>query len=316
MVSNIAIFVHYLWCMQLLIFLLAYPFLWLISILPHRIFYGFSDFIFILIFYIFKYRRKVVQTNLALVFKEKQEEERKHIEKEFYKHLCDSFLEMVKTRNLSKEMVAKKYAIQNVELIQQLEKEKSILVVCSHYANWEWNVSLNNYIESKGYAVYTKINNKYFDSWSRRVRARWNTTIITQQETVKTIVKNKRDNITGIFGMVSDQSPQVSRSQYWKEFMGVRVPIINGAETLARKMDLAVVFLKVSKVKRGYYQAEFTPITTDAPSTKKGEITDQFIKMTEQQIYERPEHYLWTHKRWKHRGKEEQRAKILAKKVK
>ena len=299
--------------MQLLIFLLAYPFLWLISILPHRLFYGFSDFIFILVYHIFGYRRSVVKANLELVFPKKPIEERQHIEKEFYKHLCDSFLEMVKTMNLSKEKVTKKYAIQNVELIQKLEQEKSILIVCSHYANWEWNVSINNYVKSKGYAVYTRINNKYFDAWSRRVRAKWNTALITQQETVKTIVKNKRDNITGVFGMVSDQSPQVSRSQYWKEFMGIRVPVINGAETLARKMDLAVVFLKVSKVKRGYYKAVFSTISDNAPATEKGEITDQFIKMAEAQIYERPEHYLWTHKRWKHRGKEFERAKVLAK---
>ncbi|MFS4468229.1 lysophospholipid acyltransferase family protein [Maribacter sp. 2210JD10-5] len=302
--------------MQLLIFLLAYPFLWLISILPDRLLYGFSDGVFLLVFYVIGYRRKVVQSNLQLVFPKKSLEERKRIEKEFYKHLCDSFLEMVKTMHLSKAAVAKKYDIKNVELIQELEKEKSILIVCSHYANWEWNVSLNNYVTSKGYAVYTKINNKYFDAWSRRVRARWNTTLITQQETVKTILLNKRNNVIGIFGMVSDQSPQMSRTQYWKEFMGIRVPVINGAETLARKMDLAVVFLKVSKVKRGYYKAEFTPISTNAPTTEKGEITDQFLKMAEEQIREKPEHYLWTHKRWKHRGKEEIRAKVLAKKLK
>ncbi|WP_394971809.1 lysophospholipid acyltransferase family protein [uncultured Croceitalea sp.] len=302
--------------MQLLVFLLAYPLLWFISVLPHHLFYGFSNLLSILIYHVVRYRRKVVESNLELVFPKKTKEERKRIEKEFYKHLCDSFLEMVKTMNLSKESITKKYAIQNIELIQQIEKEKSILVVCSHYANWEWTTSINNHIKSKGYAVYTRISNNYFDAWSRKVRARWNTTPITQQETVKTIIKNKRDGITGVFGMVSDQSPQVSRSQYWKEFMGIRVPVINGAEILARKMDLAVVFLKVSKVKRGYYKAEFSTITTDAPATEKGEITNQFLKMTEQQIYERPEHYLWTHKRWKHRGKEAQRAKVLAKKSK
>jgi KDO2-lipid IV(A) lauroyltransferase len=302
--------------MQLLVFILAYPFLWLISVLPDWLFYGISNVTFVLVYHVIGYRRKVVASNLQLVFPEKTVAERNRIEKEFYKHLCDVFLEMVKTMSLSKKAVAKKYAIQNVELLQEIEKEKSILVVCSHYANWEWTISINNHIKSKGYGVYTKIKNKYFDSWSRKVRARWNTTLITQQETVKTILKNKRDHVKGIFGMVSDQSPQVSRSQYWKEFMGVRVPVINGPETLARKMDLAVVFLKVSKVKRGYYKAELSTITTDAPSTAKGEITDQFLKMVEQQIYERPEHYLWTHKRWKHKGKEAQRAEILAKKSK
>ncbi len=302
--------------MQLLVFVLAYPGLWIISRLPFPIIYGLSDVLFYLIYHLIGYRRKVVADNLSLVFPEKSTEEKKRIAKTFYKHLCDSFLEMVKTTNLSKSEVAKRYAIANVELLQELEKEKSILIVCSHYANWEWNTSINNHVKSKGYGVYTKISNRYFDAWSRKIRARWNTALITQQETVKTIVKNKRDNIIGIFGMVSDQSPQMSRTQYWKEFMGIRVPVINGPETLARKMDLAVVFLKVSKVSRGYYKAELSTITTEAPSTEKGEITDQFLKKAEQQIYEEPEYYLWTHKRWKHRGKEAERAKVLAKKAK
>jgi KDO2-lipid IV(A) lauroyltransferase len=135
------------------------------------------------------------------------------------------------------------------------------------------------------------------------VRARWNTTLITQQQTVKTVVRNKRDGVIGIFGMVSDQSPQAHRAQYWADFMDIKVPIFNGAETMARKLDLAVVFLKVSKVKRGYYKAEFIPIAESGKQTKENEITDTFLRLTEQQIKERPEHYLWTHKRWKHRDK-------------
>jgi KDO2-lipid IV(A) lauroyltransferase len=103
--------------------------------------------------------------------------------------------------------------------------------------------------------------------------------------------------------MVSDQSPMASRAQYWSSFMGIKVPVFNGAEVLARKLDLAVVFLKVSKVKRGYYKAEFIPITRNGKSTKEYEITEQFLRLTEQQIKERPEHYLWTHRRWKHRDK-------------
>ncbi len=302
--------------MQLLIFLLAYPLLWLISKMPDPLLYSFSDFVFFIAYRVMKYRRKVVAANLVLVFPDKSEAERKQIEKKFYKHLCDSFLEMVKTVNLSKEEVAKKCVLKNVALIQEIEKKKSIIIVCAHYGNWDWPLSIKNYVSSKNFAVYTKVNNKYFDAWSRKVRARWNTILITQQETVKTIVNNKRDGIRSIYGMLSDQSPQVSRSQYWQDFMGIRVPVINGAETLARKMDFAVVFLKVSKVKRGYYNAEFIPITTDAASTEKGEITDRFINMVEAQIREKPEYYLWTHKRWKHRGKEEKRAKILAKKSK
>jgi len=123
--------------MQLLVFVITYPILWIISILPHRLFYGFSNVVFFLVYRVIGYRRKVVQDNLNLVFPEKNKKEIHRIEKEFFRHLCDSFLEMVKTMNLSKAAIKKKYHIKNVALIQELEKEKSILIVCSHYANWE-----------------------------------------------------------------------------------------------------------------------------------------------------------------------------------
>ncbi|MFK5973591.1 MAG: lysophospholipid acyltransferase family protein [Flavobacteriaceae bacterium] len=289
--------------MQLLVFILVYPFLWFISILPYRLFYGFSDLICFLVYRLIGYRKKVVRDNLELVFPAKSKQEIDRIEKEFYTHMCDMFLEMVKTMSLSKEEVKERYNVINVEILQKVLQTKSVLVVCSHYANWEWNVSINNYVDAKGYAVYQKIGNKYFDTFIKKVRARWNTTLITQTETVKTVIKNHKNNIRAGYGMVSDQSPQWHRAQYWSEFMGVKVPIFNGTETMARKMDLAVVFLKVSKVKRGYYKAEFIPITLAGGSTEKNEITDQFLRLTENQIREAPEFYFWTHKRWKHRDK-------------
>jgi Kdo2-lipid IVA lauroyltransferase/acyltransferase len=289
--------------MQLLIFIIVYPLLWMISILPHRLFYAFSDFVYFLVYRLIGYRKKVVRGNLELVFPNKPQQEINRIEKEFYTHMCDMFLEMIKSISLSKDAVRKKYHVANIDVLREIEKEKNILIVCSHYANWEWNVSINNYVQSKGYAVYQKISNSYFDDLIKKIRAKWNTVLITQQETVKTVVRNHQNNIGAIYGMVSDQSPQAHRAQYWKEFMGVKVPVFNGAETLARKLDIAVVFLKVSKIKRGHYKAEFIPITRNGKSTEKNEITNRFLELTEQQINERPEHYLWTHRRWKHRGK-------------
>ena len=289
--------------MQFLVYILVYPLLWLISILPFRLFYFFSDFVFFVLFYVVGYRKKVVFENLSRAFPDKPEEEIKKIQKDFYRHMCDMFLEMVKTLNLTKEELKERYKIINIEVLQDIVKEKSVLIVCSHYANWEWNVSINNYVNAKGYAVYQKIGNSYFDDLIKKIRAKWNTTLITQQETVKTVYRNVQNEVISAYGMVSDQSPQVKRAQYWSEFMGVKVPIFNGPESMARKLDLAVVFLKVSKVKRGYYQAEFMPITTAGSTTKKHQITDQFLRLTEDQIREKPEYYLWTHKRWKHRNK-------------
>ncbi|MEZ2414354.1 lysophospholipid acyltransferase family protein [Muriicola sp. E247] len=289
--------------MQLVVFLLAYPVLRLISILPKPLFYGFSDIAFVLIFYLARYRRKVVQENLRLALPELSEEERRQVEKKFYRHLCDLFLEMVKTMDLSKKEVAERYHIINPELIQNLEKERSVLVLCTHYANWEWNTSINNVVTSRGFAIYQKIGNKYFDRLIKKIRAKWNTDPIEQKNTVKRMYENERNGVRGIYGIVNDQSPMMSRAQYWSPFMGITVPIFVGAESLAKKLDLATVFLKVTKVKRGYYQAEFIPINDKGSTAGEHEITEKFLRLSEQQIREQPEYYLWTHRRWKHKDK-------------
>ncbi|WP_149275741.1 lysophospholipid acyltransferase family protein [Pareuzebyella sediminis] len=288
--------------MQLLVFILAYPLLWLISILPQPLLYAFSDFVFFIVYHVVGYRKNVVRENLELVFPQKSKKEIDTLQKSFFRHMCDMFIEMVKTMNLSKAEVEKRYAIQNIEEIKEIEKTKSIIILCAHYANWEWNVSINNYVESKGYAVYQKIGNVYFDRWVRKVRAKWNTTLLTQKQVVKTAILNQKNEVRSTYGMVSDQSPQKHLAYYWTDFMGVTVPVIGGGEILARKLDLAVFFLKVSKVKRGYYQAELIPITYAGATTEAHEITDKFLRLVEQQISEKPEHYLWTHRRWKHRN--------------
>jgi len=83
--------------------------------------------------------------------------------------------------------------------------------------------------------------------------------------------------------------------------MGIEVPIHTGGEMLAKKYDMNVIFLRTRKLGRGFYEAELEILSENAKEEPNYEITDRFLKLVEQQIYEKPEYYLWTHKRWKHR---------------
>jgi len=249
------------------------------------------------------YRKKEVYKNLTLVFPDKSEKEKKSIQKAFYKHMCDMFLETIKTMNISEEELKKRYALPNIDLLLDLEKERSIIVMLAHFGNWEWSIITNVYLKSKGFAIYQNIGNVYFDSLIKKIRGTWSTTPISQRETVITMARNHQKGIKGVYGIVSDQSPQAHLAQYWTEFMNIKVPVYNSPEILARKYNHAVVFAKVTKVKRGYYSTEFIPIATEGSKTKENEITDQFLRLTEEEIKQNPAYYLWTHRRWKHRDK-------------
>ncbi|NNT72664.1 lipid A biosynthesis acyltransferase [Flavobacterium sp. IMCC34852] len=290
--------------MQLLLFLILYPILYLISILPFRLLYLFSDFVFVLVYHVFGYRKKVVRANIALALPHLAEKERRRIEKDSYRHLCDMFLEMIKTMTISVKDIERRFVFKNLEVYQDLEKKgKSVALMCAHYASYEWVISINSRSNFIGYAIYKRINNKYFDDLVKKIRSRFKAELITTKQAVITIESNEAKGIKGLYGFASDQSPQVKRKTYWSSFMGIEVPVHTGAEMLAKRFDMTVVFLKVKKVKRGFYEAELELLSDNAVVVPDYQITETFLRKVEDQIREAPEFYLWTHKRWKHKGK-------------
>ena len=288
--------------MQFLVFIIAFPLLWLISILPFRIFYFLSDCLYILVYHIVGYRKKTVRANLALALPHLSDKERLEIEKKSYHHLCDMFLEMVKTMTISSEEMNKRFKITNLEVIKEYEeKGKSIMLIASHYASWEWLITLNQKLSFKGVAVSKPLANKYFDKLVRDIRSKYNTELVPTSKTIPFISLNKKNNIQCVYGLASDQSPKADRIFHWESFMGVEVPVHTGPEMLAKKYDMTVVFAKVTKVKRGYYELTIVPLSDDPKSIPNFGITHTYIKEVEKQILEAPEYYFWTHKRWKHR---------------
>lgn len=286
--------------MQLLFFLVIYPLLWLISILPFRVLYMVSDVVFFLVYRIVKYRKRTVRSNIAMAFPEMPLDERRQIEKKFYQHMCDMFLEMIKTMSMSEAEMNKRFSFTNLDTYLELEKkQKSIALMTAHYASYEWVISMNKHISFKGYAIYKKIANAYFDRLVRNIRSKFKATLITTKETIPTIQANHQAGILGLYGFASDQSPKASKIYHWGTFLGIESPIITGAEMLAKRYDMNVIFLKVKKLKRGYYQATFENTFENPQSVPDYAISDAFMACLESQIYEAPEFYLWTHKRWK-----------------
>jgi len=287
--------------MQLLVFILVYPILWCISILPFRLLYFVSDCIYILVYYIIGYRKKTVRQNLALALPHLSDKERLRVEKESYHHLVDGFLEMIKTMTISDKEMNRRFTFTNMELYHEYEaKGKSIAIFCAHYSSYEWLLIMNKHIKFEGIGIYKKIRNKYFDKLVRDIRGRFNAVLVDTKDATKLMIENHKKGVLGVYGFAADQSPKVNKAFHWAKFMGIEVPVHTGAEMLAKRMDMNVLFVKGEKLGRGRYQATFVPMVDNPKEVPNYELTDMFFKMVEQQILEKPEYYLWTHKRWKH----------------
>ena len=290
--------------MQFVIFAITYPFIWLLSRLPMRILYIKSDIFFFIVYYIIRYRKKVVLDNLKLSFPEKSNEELKLMSKKFFKHFMDLVMESVKAFSISEKQILKRYMYKNPELVNTLFKQgKSIALVGAHQANWEWSISLPLVLDQPITGAYTKLNNKYFEKAVRDSREKFGVIGVKTSETVKRMQYNVANKIQAAYILLSDQSPQPHKTFYWREFFNIKVPVHTGAEMLSKKFDLVVVNYVTKKVKRGYYETEFQLITDSPKEFENYQITDKYIDLTEKNILQQPELYLWSHKRYKHKDK-------------
>ena len=290
--------------MNLLIYILIYPLIWLLSLLPFRVLYIISDGFYGLLYYVIGYRKKVVYDNLKLAFPNKSEKEILSIRKKFYHHFVDVFIEMIKSFTISKEEIYKHYKYPNIDFFTKLYKNgKSVILVGPHYANWEWIMSVDSFVNYKGYAAYTKVNNPYFNNKILKSRAKFGTNLVPTSKIITEIIYNQKNNIQAMYGLLSDQSPQLKKSFYWRTFFDVKVPVHTGGEMLAKKYNMNMVYIETKKVKRGYYETTFSLISSDTQKHKDYELTDIFIEKVEKQVRKQPEYYFWTHKRFKHKDK-------------
>lgn len=290
--------------MQRLVYLIAYPFIYIIASIPFGVLYVLSDVLSFLTLNIFGYRKKIVRSNLRRVFPDKNEHELKWIEKKFYKHFCDITLEAFKSFKLTSEEMQKRMVFKNLDVLNQFEKEnRSVIIMCGHYASWEWMLSVGYHTTSEGYGIYTPLMNKYLDDLVIKIRKKHRANLISRYEAIRNIKNLHQNGILGVYGFVSDQSPRPKPKSYWRTFLGVKVPVFVGAEMMAREFDFGVVYAKINRIKRGYYEANFELICDQPKKTEVNRITDTFTEWLEQDIYCDPTQYLWTHRRFKHTHK-------------
>lgn len=286
--------------MQAIGFYLTYPILWLLSQLPLNVLYFIADILYVFI-RIGSYRKKVITDNLKYSFPHLSAKEIDQIRNNFYRHFSDLMLETIKVQSMSEKEMRKRVVFKNLDQIHKhYAKDKDVIAVLGHYGNWEWITSFSLHIEALACDVYHRLKNPHFDRHMLRVRSKWGNANFEMKASVREIVKLRQKNQRFVLGLIADQSPSKAKIQYRRPFLNQNTPVILGPEKMAKLTDSPVVFFHMNKIKRGHYEVNIIPISETAKKSAKYEITDKHIDTLEQIIKERPELWLWSHKRWKY----------------
>lgn len=288
--------------MNTVVFYIFYSLNWLITLLPLRVLYIFSDIIFLFLYYFPGYRRNVVFNNLKNAFPEKEDAELRQIERKFYKHLADLFVEILKITHLSRRELRKRMVFENPELLTRLYNEgKDICGVLGHYNNWEWMNLITELSEYTFMCVYKPLKNKHFDKFINNLRRKNGVVLSPMSMVIRDLYTFRKKGVLTLSAYLADQTPTKGEINYWTTFLNQDTPVFYGTEKIAVKFNMAVVFFNVRKVKRGYYRATMELICENAQNAPVNMITEAHVKRLDEIIRENPEYWIWSHRRWKHR---------------
>lgn len=285
--------------------ILYYPLLaiwYLLSLLPLRVHYVISDGMYLMLYRLLGYRRKVVRVNLRNAFPEKSEKELQRIERGFYHFFCDYLAESVKLMTISRENLRRRMVFKGTDIVDEvIEDGQSCAVFLGHLCNWEWVTSLPLWVTPKAQCgqIYHPIENHTFDRLFLRLRQRLGAVCIPMKDTLREIISYRRKNQPVVIGYIADQKPHWVNIHHWLDFLHHDTPVLTGTERIVKKVNHAVFFLDVRRVRRGYYEATFKLITREPHKMPDYEITDAYFQLLEDSIRRAPEFWLWSHDRWK-----------------
>jgi KDO2-lipid IV(A) lauroyltransferase len=274
----------------------------LLALLPMRMLYVVSDLLYPLVYYIVRYRRKVVYENLHNSFPEKSDKEIQQIAKKFYRYFCDMLLETVKLFHIKpEELISRLKFKDKSQILEEYERKKHILVVLGHYGNWEWGLSLGMQIPYNFVGIYKPLTNRYFDQLMIRLRTQFGSEAVPMKQTPRALATYIQQGRLTILNFIADQSPHSSEIQYWTNFLNQDTPVFLGIEKFAVKTRQPVYFFCINRIKRGYYEVDVKKLCDDASTLATHELTEMHVRLLEENIRKAPETWLWTHRRWKNK---------------
>jgi KDO2-lipid IV(A) lauroyltransferase len=269
--------------------------------LPLWLIYALSDLLFVLVYRLLGYRRKVVRQNLARVFPQKTVAERRGIERRFYAYFIDMLLESLKMHGMSPAQILERCQVLTPEVPDGFfDNGQSIIIVTGHYGNTEWaGAAMSLSVKHPLYLTYAPFRNPYLDAWLRRSRERFGSQMVPIDEVLRTLVKHKQEQRCTAMIFSADQMPHPEKV-YWMPFLGQETAVYWGVEKIARKFDQPVVFGYARRVGRGRYEIRMEVACAHSAQVPTGYITEAHTRALEQQILHYPDTWYWTHKRWKH----------------
>ena len=255
-----------------------------------------------LLYYVVRYRRRVVRKNLTNAFPDHSPKEIRRIERRFYRQFCDTIIEALYGYLMTDNQMRRHVVFHHAEEANRLiDAAGGGILMLAHMGNWEWMASIQQWL-SPGVIelnVYRRLNNRLADRLMLAIRAKRGGKCVEKQRILREMVRYRAEHQPITVGLLSDQKPRPQVTRTWVPFLNQETGFLDGGEVLAKKFNYPVIYLFITRPKRGYYEVDLRVLSDQPQTTAEGDITRAYANILEENILRQPDLWLWSHNRWK-----------------
>lgn len=275
--------------------------------LPFWALYAISDCVYILLYFVVRYRRKLVDKNLMESFPDFSKSELRKIRRQFYRNFADYIFETIKLLHITDSQMRERLTFSGVELCDKyLQQGRAVVCYFSHTGNWEWAPSITLWSsmqpgkDAEFCQIYRPLRNKRMDALMLKLRSRFGSVSLKKEMAFLDLMRYRKRGMPTITGFMSDQKPSHGDAGYITRFLNHHTAMITGTEIVARRLNAAVVYWDMSKPSRGHYHLDIKLITDEPTKLPTDFLTARYASLLQQTIRRQPAIWLWSHNRWKH----------------
>ena len=241
--------------------------------------------------------KQIIESNIKRAIPEINPETINDIKKDMWNNYGRTLSEYMFLKNFRNNKLKSNIHLEGIEILEKIKNEKvPVIFVSGHFSNFEL---MAMQIEKSGInlaAIYRPLNNIFLNVLIERIRKKYicKNQIRKGIGGIKKLLKLKKNNFSTAL-MIDQRVSEGIASEFFNEkALTTTIPA-----QLVRKLKIPVVPIFIERINNINFIIKVSKPIHFSNEVSIKDITDNLNQILEKMITKKPEHWIWSHNRWK-----------------
>ena len=273
----------------------------LIPLCSRRVCYHIAQTAGALLSFVDRDRYQVALSNLEVAFGGAFSlEQRRKMARESFQHFARTMVDLLWSPRLTQENFSQFIELQNFgETARDTGPERSLMIACYHYSNFEWLSLACGFLDLKGTIISQEFKNPSLDPIFKKLREQSGHELIPRDRGIMRLYKVLRRK--GRTALLVDLTVPPSQGAVAINCFGLKTSITSAHAWLHERTGVPIVPAHCEPLANGRYRLVFHPKIANTADMTHQEITQACWNSFEPYVRKNPAPWLWMYKHWRYR---------------